>query len=276
MPKKRARVAGLGQQIFTPGDLAEAHPIDTISSNEGRLIRIPVDQIEPNPEQPRQHFSREALRELADSIKDRGLIQPIVVEEKGERFMILAGERRWRAARLAGVARIDAIVRKAGSDPLVVAIIENALREDLNPVEHAEALQKLASRGMTNREIAGLLHKSESVISETLTITRLPEDLKTEVRSGATNLPRSTLAKIATLESEEAMRELFEQARTGELTVRQARKAIKKSQGGRPSNYTFRWRAPKDAYEVQVRFKKARVSQAEVREALKAAIARLK
>src|SRR5262245_34952546 len=205
MAKKRARVAGLGQHIFEAADLAADHPIDTISSNEGRLIPIPLDQIRPNPEQPRQHFSPEELRELAESIKTHGVLQPIVVEEDQNGFVILVGERRWRAAQVVGVSRIPAVVRKPGSDRLALALIENAQREDLNPVEEAEALQKLTARGYTNRQVAQLVNKSESLISEALSLTHLPEDLRAQVRDGLTDLPRKALATIAGLDSHEAM-----------------------------------------------------------------------
>jgi ParB family transcriptional regulator, chromosome partitioning protein len=276
MAKKRARVAGLGQQIFGAADLTADHPIDTISSNEGRLIPIPLDQIRPNPEQPRQHFSPEELQGLAESIKAHGVLQPIVVEEDQSGFVILVGERRWRAAQVVGAGRIPAVVRKPGSDRLALALIENAQREDLNPIEEAEALQKLTARGYTNRQVAQLVNKSESLISEALSLTRLPEDLRAQVRDGLTNLPRKALATIAGLDTHEAMRRLFEQAKTG-LTVseiRQARKVEEKGRG-RPAHYTFRYPGPNKAYEVQVRFRKAAATKAEVAAALKAALGTL-
>jgi ParB/RepB/Spo0J family partition protein len=276
MAKKRARVAGLGQHIFEAADLAADHPIDTISSNEGRLIPIPLDQIRPNPEQPRQHFSPEELQELAESIKTHGVLQPIVVEEDQNGFVILVGERRWRAAQVVGVGRIPAVVRKPGSDRLALALIENAQREDLNPVEEAEALQKLTARGYTNRQVAQLVNKSESLISEALSLTRLPEDLRVQVRDGLTDLPRKALATIAGLDSHEAMRRLFEQAKTG-LTVREIRQArkVEEKGRGRPAHYTFRYPDPNKAYEVQVRFRKTAATKAEVADALTAALGKL-
>src|SRR5207248_628441 len=117
---------------------------------------IPVDQIDVNPNQPRKLFDSKALNELAASIQTSGVIQPIVVRRHGDSYQLIAGERRWRAARQAGLTRIPAVVRDAtDAQSLEIALVENLLREDLNPMEEAEAYQKLLAQfGWTQEELA--------------------------------------------------------------------------------------------------------------------------
>src|SRR5947208_673303 len=121
------------------------------------LVEIPVDQIEASSSQPRKSFNSETLDELAASIRVSGVIQPVIVRRRGTGYQLIAGERRWRAARQAGLDRIPAIVRDAtDAQSLELALVENLLREDLNPIEEAEAYQKLLSQfGWTQEELAG-------------------------------------------------------------------------------------------------------------------------
>src|ERR1035437_4546643 len=129
------RALGRGLEALLPS----AAPTDAIR-------RIPVTQIDPNPYQARRHFHPERLREMAESIRTHGVVQPVVVRKAGERFLLIAGERRWRATALAGVATIPAIVREvAEKDVLELTLIENIQREDLNPIEIAEAFARLAN-----------------------------------------------------------------------------------------------------------------------------------
>jgi len=141
---------------------------------------VPVDEIVPNPYQPRRNFPEEELLELAESIRVHGMLQPIVVREKDGRYEIIAGERRWRAAKLAGLDRVPAIIREVESEEemLVFALVENLQREDLNPVEKALALKKLKEEfNATDQEIGRIIGKSRSAVTNTLRLLDLPEEV---------------------------------------------------------------------------------------------------
>jgi ParB family chromosome partitioning protein len=148
------------------------------------LVELPVDAIQPNPNQPRKAFSSEALKELSTSIKASGVIQPVVVRRLGQGYQLVVGERRWRAARQAGLERIPAVVRETtDAESLEIALVENLLREDLNPMEEAEAYQRLLSEfSWTQEELAGRVGKDRSSIANALRLLRLPEEIQTDLR----------------------------------------------------------------------------------------------
>ena len=150
------------------------------------LIEIPVDQVEANPDQPRKSFSSDALEELIASIRASGVIQPVIVRRRGLGYQLIAGERRWRAARQAGLERIPAIVRDAtDAESLELALVENLLREDLNPIETAQAYQKLlAEFGWTQEELAQRIGKDRTSIANALRLLRLPEEIQADLRGG--------------------------------------------------------------------------------------------
>ena len=149
------------------------------------LIDIPVDQIAPNPHQPRKAFDPVPLAELARSIKASGMIQPVVVRRAGRGYQLIAGERRWRAAREAGLDRIPAIVREAtDAESLELALVENLLREDLNPMEEAEAYQKLlAEFGWTQEQLGERVGRDRSSIANVLRLFRLPGPIQDDLRA---------------------------------------------------------------------------------------------
>jgi len=159
-------------------------------------VPLPVGLIEPNPLQPRRDFDPEALAELAQSIRARGLLQPILVRSlSGGRYQIVAGERRWRAAQMAGLHEIPAVVRPFSDVAMFeAAIIENVQRADLNPIEEAEAYRKLAEDyGMTQADIAQAVGKSRSHIANLMRLSALPEAVKALVRGGALSLGHAKL-----------------------------------------------------------------------------------
>jgi ParB family chromosome partitioning protein len=169
---------GLGRGL---GALLSATP-----TAEDVLVDVPVDQIDVNPNQPRKDFDFKSLAELAASIKTSGVIQPVIVRRQAGGYQLIAGERRWRAARQAGLERIPAIVREAtDAQSLELALVENLLREDLNPMEEAEAYQKmLAQFGWTQEELAQRIGRDRSSIANSLRLLRLPEEIQTDLRSG--------------------------------------------------------------------------------------------
>ena len=150
------------------------------------LVEIAIDHIEPNPLQPRKTFAPEPLADLAKSIKASGVIQPIVVRRVGGAYQLIAGERRWRAAREAGLATVPAVVRDASDvESLEIALVENLLREDLNPMESAEAYQKLlADFGWTQDELGTRVGKDRSSIANALRLFKLPAVIQDDLRSG--------------------------------------------------------------------------------------------
>ena len=153
---------------------------DVDASTSVGLESIPLDQIDPNPFQPRRAFPDSGLKELADSIRASGLVQPILVRRADNRFQLVVGERRWRAAKLAGIETIPAVIRDLGDrEALELALTENLLREDLNPIETAHGLHALQEKhGLTHEEIAGRLGVNRSTVTNILRLLRLPEDVQ--------------------------------------------------------------------------------------------------
>lgn len=184
---------------------------------------VPIAVIKPNPLQPRQHFDEEAIEELADSIRARGLLQPIIVRrEKDGGYTLIAGERRLRAAERAGVGLVPAIL--SDDDLLEVALEENVQREDLSPLEEAEALSALAAeRGLSHAELAQVIHKSRPYVSNTLALTRLPREVKQEYFADGAIVSREILISIARQESPDAMRALWRRVRLESMSVRSFR-----------------------------------------------------
>lgn len=160
--------------------------LSSIPTVDDALIDVAIDQVEANPNQPRKDFDFKSLDELAASIKSSGVIQPVIVRRQGDGYQLIAGERRWRAARQAGLDRIPAIVREAtDAQSLELALVENLLREDLNPIEEAEAYQKLLSQfAWTQEEFAQRIGRDRSSIANSLRLLRLPDEIQADLRSG--------------------------------------------------------------------------------------------
>ena len=188
------------------------------SGNRTVLAAVPTTAVRPNSQQPRRYFDGAALAELAASIKARGLLQPIVVKRDGNGYLLMAGERRWRAAQLAGLETVPALVRD--DDPLEIAMIENLQREDLTPLEEAEGLGRLVEQfGYTHEVLAGLLGKSRPYVSNTLALLRLPDDIKAEYHA-APEVSREVLISIARAESPERQATLWRLAHLRKTSVR--------------------------------------------------------
>ncbi len=169
---KKGLGKGLGALITSSAD-----------AEQPRHETIPVDSISPNPLQPRKHFKEESLRELAESLKEHGVVQPVVVRPAGTGYELLVGERRWRAAQLAGVKAIPAIIRDAEpSKGLEIALVENLHRDDLNGIEEGIAYRQLIEEfGLSQDELAQRVGKSRSAVANALRLLQLPVEIQASV-----------------------------------------------------------------------------------------------
>lgn len=170
---------GLGALLSSPG------PAGT-EPGLAATTELPIDSITPNPQQPRKAFDDKALHDLSASLSQSGVLQPVVVRRMGAGYQLVVGERRWRAAKLAGLTRIPAVIREAtDAQSLELALVENLLREDLNPMEEAEAYQRLlAEFGWTQEELAKRVARDRSSIANCLRLLKLPELIQTDLRAG--------------------------------------------------------------------------------------------
>lgn len=178
----KSRGLGRGFEALIPTNLVEEEfdPTRKEDKNVSQLVEIKIAEIVRDEEQPRKNFSDASLQELATSIKKHGVMQPIVVTKKGNKYQIVAGERRWRASKLAEMETIPAIVRTLdGQSRLEMAIVENAQREDLNPIELATAYAKLKNQfNLSNEEIGERVGKSAGSVINTMRLLKLPEEAK--------------------------------------------------------------------------------------------------
>ncbi len=188
----------------------------------GRVAELDLDAVRPNPYQPRQDFNDEALRELAGSIRQLGIIQPITVRALGEgRFEVISGERRLRAARIAGLSRIPAYVREADTEAMLeMAIVENIQRENLNPVEVALGYHRLIEEcGLTQEDVAQKVGKNRSTVANALRLLRLPPPVLASLRDGT--LTGGHARMLVSVEDPEAQLQLYDKVVAEALSVRQ-------------------------------------------------------
>jgi len=206
------------------------------------LIEVTLDQIEPNPNQPRKTFESSSLEELAASIRASGVIQPIIVRQAGDGYQLIAGERRWRAARQAGLERIPAIVREASDgESLELALVENLLREDLNPMEEAEAYRHLLSQfGWTQEQLAQRIGRDRTSIANALRLLKLPEEIQADLRGGRLTMghARALLALTTTAEQLKLRDEIL----AHDWSVRATEASIRAAESAPPPRRTQRRR----------------------------------
>ena len=188
---------------------------------------IRISEIEPNKDQPRHDFDAEKLSELAESIKQHGVITPITVRRTGETYQIIAGERRWRAARMAGLSTLPAIVLDADeTKTFELALIENLQRENLNPIEEAEGYFTLIERmGLTQSEASDRIGRSRSAIANSLRLLSLPEEIKEMLSAG--ELTAGHARALLPLESEKKIKEAATTVVLKELSVRETEELVK-------------------------------------------------
>jgi ParB family chromosome partitioning protein len=228
----RRRPSGLGRGLSSLlGEVAQEAPVSGgAQPARGGIQMMPVSSIEPHLDQPRRHFDEEALDELAASIKQRGLIQPIVVRPHGHRYQIVAGERRWRAAQRARLHEIPVIVRDFNdAETLEVALLENIQRRDLNAIEEAEGYKRLMEEyGHTQDALSKLVWKSRSHISNLLRLLALPDGVKQLMASGQLSMGHAR-ALVGSADPEALAREVIDRG----LSVRDAEKLARSGKPGR-------------------------------------------
>lgn len=198
---------------------------------EGQQFQdLPVDAILANPNQPRKSFDSASLQELVSSMRQTGVLQPVVVRPSGDRYQLIVGERRWRAAKLAGLSTIPAVVREAtDAECLELALIENLLREDLNPMEEAEAYQRLlAEFEWTQEELARRVGKDRTSIANCLRLLKLPAIIQDDLRAG--RLTMGHARALLSLTSPAEQLKLRKEILTHSWSVRTTEEGVKRSQ----------------------------------------------
>lgn len=213
---------GLGRGLDA---LFADNSIEEISSSN--TVKLKINEIEPNRDQPRKTFDEKALSELADSIAQHGVIQPLLVRPIQDGYQLVAGERRWRAARLAGLTEVPVVVKElSDSETMEIALIENLQREDLNPIEEAEGLQLLIDTyGLTQDECAKRVGKSRPAITNSLRLLNLPGALSQLVRDG--KLSSGHARALLPLGDEEKMLEAAKEITQKDLSVREVERMVK-------------------------------------------------
>ena len=212
----RKKIAGKKTKLAQDRPKQDDHPANVNDCQEGSYYHLDINLILPDPEQPEKYFDPGALAELANSIKQKRLYQPVVVrkDETGQ-IILVAGKRRLRAAKMAGIEKIPAIFTQG--NPREISIIENLQRENLKPIEEAEALGRMIDQhGYTKKKLALAIGKAQPAISEAIKLNRLPETIKDECRHDD-KYPRRLLVEIAAQDTPEAMMSLFNRAKQGNL-----------------------------------------------------------
>ena len=223
MAQRKALGRGLSALLGTPEQESE------------ELREIDINRILPNAQQPRKTFDEHGLNELADSIRAHGVIQPIVVQPLPDSFFqIIAGERRWRASQRAGLLRMPAVIREVGTESsLEIALIENLQREDLNPIEEAQAFEKLiVDLGLTQEEVANRVGKSRATITNTLRLLRLPAEVQAWISEN--QLSTGHAKALLSLAEPGAILDAARKVIQGTLSVRQAEALVSRSLKGDP------------------------------------------
>ena len=227
-PKKKGLGKGL-DALFANTEIntKEISVTNTAENTDNGISYININDIKPNEGQPRKTFDDEKIGELADSIQEHGLIQPIVLRKSGKGYEIVAGERRWRACRKAGLKEVPCIIKElTDEENMLIAIIENMQREDLNPIEEAEGLnQMIVTYGLTQAEVSKSVGKSRPYITNALRLLKLPEEVRALVSDG--ELSAGHARAIAGVSSKTEQIRIAEKVVKEGLSVREIEKLIK-------------------------------------------------
>jgi ParB family transcriptional regulator, chromosome partitioning protein len=224
---KRALGRGLSALIpQAPAVVAEPPP-----PRGNAVVKLPVESIARDGTQPRKVFDETKLKELADSIRAQGIIQPILVRKEGDKYRIIAGERRWRASQLAGLHEVPAIVREASDhEAFEMALVENLQRTDLNPVEEAEGYRRLVDdHALTQEEVSQKVGKDRSTVANALRLLALPDEVKTMLADGSLS-PGHARALLGIPKVPELI-DLAQKIAAQKLTVRETERLVKQRRG---------------------------------------------
>jgi ParB family chromosome partitioning protein len=237
---------GLGALLSSPS------PASSAEAPGAAAVELPIDSITPNPRQPRKDFDDKALRDLSASLRQSGVLQPVVVRRLGDGYELVVGERRWRAAKLAGITRIPAVIREASdAESLELALVENLLREDLNPMEEAEAYQRLlAEFGWTQEELAQRVARDRSSVANCLRLLKLPELIQADLRAG--RLTMGHARALLSLDSPADQLRLREQILAHSWSVRATEEGVQ-AKRARPARRQLRRSAELAAVENALR-----------------------
>jgi len=243
---KSALGRGLGALLSSPTTAVKtpipvAIPVAPLAApapdSRERVQRAPLSRIRPCPLQPRKDFPEETLRELADSIKEQGIVQPLIVRERGDHLELIAGERRWRAAQLLGLAEVPIIIRQADDRAVLeLSLIENLQRENLNPIEEAHGYAQLVGLfNLTQEEVAAKVGKSRAVVANALRLLKLAPVIQNYIRDGRLSVGHAKV--ILGLTSEKQQQIVAERVIKEALNVRQTERIVARLQlreGERP------------------------------------------
>lgn len=222
---EKKRALGRGLSALLP----QAAQANAQGRERSGVLALPIESIHRDAEQPRRTFDESKLHELADSIKAQGILQPVLVRREGDRYRLIAGERRWRAAQLAGLHEIPALVREASdAQAFELALVENLQRTDLNPIEEAEGFRRLVQEfGLTQEQVSERVGKDRSTITNALRLLGLPDDVKGAVADGALSMghARALLGLPNASEMSRAAKAVSEQ----HLSVRQTEQLVRKT-----------------------------------------------
>ncbi|MEZ4240389.1 MAG: ParB/RepB/Spo0J family partition protein [Myxococcota bacterium] len=200
---------------------------DALPAEREALRIVPIDELRPNPEQPREVFDKDALAELASSISAHGVLSPLVVRKQDGRYVVIAGERRLRAAALAGLTEVPVVVRgaEAGQQQLELALVENLQRTDLDPIEAARGFQRLVDEyGYTQDQVASAVGKDRSTVANLIRLLKLPDFVLKAMRDG--EITAGHARALLPLDSEESQRHVLAKVLAQSLNVRQTERLV--------------------------------------------------
>jgi ParB family chromosome partitioning protein len=256
----------------------DEHYVEALAASAGQPVgrMIAIDRIDPNPNQPRQVMGD--LSELMASVAEKGVIEPLIVRTRGERFQIIAGERRYQAAVQVGLRELPVVIRDVDDTEIIeLALVENIQRKDLTAFEEAEALQHLSQRSnYTHEALARKLGKSRTSITESLALNAIPEEIKNLCRLADIS-SKSLLLQIVRQPTPQKMTALVEKiAAQGGATRAEVRQELAKPKPGRPKAFVFSYRPENKAFNLKLKFRKGNVPKDEVIEALEAILEELR
>ncbi len=258
----------------------DSHYVESLTSYSGAAIgrMIPVEQIRPNPDQPRKAIGD--LRELTDSVREKGVLEPLLVRfvAREDCYYLISGERRYHAARAAGLREVPCIEKTADdAETLEIGLIENIQRKDLTPFEEADGLHRLATQfEYTHEDVARKIGRARSSVTETLSLLNIPDGLRKKcVEQGIAS--KSLLLQIARQPTEKKMVEMLRRILQGGLTRDEARRERREEQSGpqRPQPFIFQFEPESETFKFRIQFKKSHVSRDELIGTLREILAQL-